>query len=297
MEAPAVALPGEVDPFGMAEFVAHKVEVRFSAAGQSEQTNHLVQGNGAVDHGVVAVLVHVGVHVRPGQAEDHRLVAHQRLIVGLHIGHGLLSGTAQAHTAPHLIDVPEFVLPLHRLDPHIRQSHTQPVVKADAAVRNGQAHAGHTGHILGDGDGLGVHLTDQLVGKLQIGHRLGVGVVGEILAVGGEVRTEGVVMVQHGGHAVKAEAVKMVLRHPEFQVGQQEVDNAGLAVVKALCSPRRMVALGAVVEELPCGAVEHVDALGGIPDGVGMHHVQQHPDAHGVRLVHQIFQVFRLSEP
>ena len=58
-----------------------------------------------------------------------------------------------------------------------------------------------------------------------------------------------------------------------------------------------MVALGAVVEELPCGAVEHVDALGGIPDGVGMHHVQQHPDAHGVRLVHQIFQVFRLSEP
>ena len=28
-----------------------------------------------------------------------------------------------------------------------------------------------------------------------------------------------------------------------------------------------------------------------------MHHVQQHPDAHGVCLVHQIFQVFRLSEP
>ena len=281
----------------MAEFVAHEVEVRFSAAGQGEQADHLVQGNGAVDYRVVAVLVHVGVHIRPGQTEDHRLVAHQRLVVGLHIGHGFLSGAAQAHAAPHLIDVPEFVLDLHRLDPHIRQSHAQPVIKADAAVRNGQAHAGHTGHILGNGDGLGVHLTDQLVGKLQIGHRIRIGVVGEILAVGGKVRSEGMVMVQHGGHAVEAEAVEMVLRHPEFQVGQQEVDNAGLAVVKALCPPGGMVALGAVVEELPSGAVKHIDAFGGIFDGVGMHYVQQHPNAHGMCLVHQVFQFLRPSEP
>ena len=50
-----------------------------------------------------------------------------------------------------------------------------------------------------------------------------------------------------------------------------------------------MVALRAVMEELPGGAVEQVDALQGVAHGVGMHHVQQHADAHFVGLVHQVF--------
>ena len=42
VEAPAVALPGEVDPFRVAELVAHEVQVCFAATGQSEQADHLM---------------------------------------------------------------------------------------------------------------------------------------------------------------------------------------------------------------------------------------------------------------
>ena len=37
---------------------------------------------------------------------------------------------------------------------------SQTVIKADAAIFDGQAHTGHTGHILGDGDGIGLYLPD-----------------------------------------------------------------------------------------------------------------------------------------
>ena len=123
------------------------------------------------------------------------------------------------------------------------------------------------------------------------------GIVGEIPGIVVEIRAQTVVVVEHGGDAVKPEAVKVVLGHPEFQVTQQEVEHAGLAVVEALGTPGGVVALGAVVEELPGGAVEHIDALSGIAHGVGVHHVQQDANAHGMGLVHQIFQVLGLAEP
>ena len=298
VEAPAVALPGKVDPFWVAEFVAHEVQVGLAAAGQGKEANHLVQGNGPVDDGVVGCLFHVRIHGRICQAEDQRLVANQCLVVALHIGHGVFTRAAHTHAAPHLEDVPVLIPPVpHSAHPHIGQAHAQPVVKADAAVCNGQTHAGHTGHILGNGHRHGVHLTNQLVCQLQIGDGLGVGIVGEVLVIGIEVRAQAVVMVEHGGHAVEAEAVEMVFGHPEFQVAQQEVDDAGLSVVEALGAPGGVVALGAVVEELPGGAVEHIDALGGVLHGVGVDHVQQHAQPHFVGLVYQVFQVLGLAEP
>ena len=112
-----------------------------------------------------------------------------------------------------------------------------------------------------------------------------------------KIGAQAVVVVQHGSHAVKPEAVKMVLRHPEFQVAQQEVEYAGLAVVKALGTPGRMISLGPVVEELPGSAVEHIDSLGGILHRVGVDHVQQYPDPHGMGSIDQVFQVLGLTEP
>ena len=297
VEAPAVAFSGEVDPFGMTEFVAHEVQIAFTAAGQGEQADDLVQSNSTVDGGIVAVLVHVGVHIGTGQTEDHGLVTHQSLVVGFHIGNGFLTGAAQAHIAPHLVDIPELILALDCFDPHIRQTHAQTVVKADTAIRNGQSHAGHTGHILGDGNGVGVHLTDQLVGQLQVGDCFRVGVVGEVLVVGVEVGTQTMVMVEHGGDTVETEAVEVVLGHPELQIAEQEVQNAGLAIVEALGAPGGVLALVAVMEELPGGAVEHIDALGSVLDSVGMDYVQQNPDAQLVSFVHQVLQVLGLAEP
>ena len=178
-----------------------------------------MQGNGTVNHGVVGGFIHVCIHGGVRQAEDHSLVTHQRLVVGFHIGHGIFTGTAQAHISPHLPDVPVLVLLfLHRLDPHIRETHAQAVIKADAAVGDGQTHAGHAGHIFRDGDGLGIDLTNQLVGQLQVGDGFCMGVVGKIFVVGVEISAKAMVVIEHGGHAVEPEAVEMVLRHPELQV-------------------------------------------------------------------------------
>ena len=75
------------------------------------------------------------------------------------------------------------------------------------------------------------------------------------------------------------------------------MENAGLAVIEALGAPGRMLTLFAVMEELPDSAVEHIDALGGVLDGVGVDQVQQDPDAHRVGLVDQILQVLGFAEP
>ena len=138
MEAPVVALPGEIDPFGMAKFIAHKVQIALTAAGQCKQADHLMEGNGPVDNRIMARLVHIRVHIGIRQSEDHGLIAYQRLIVALHIGDGFLSGSAQAHIAPHFADLPILVpLFLDGFDPHIRQTHAQPVIEANAAILNG----------------------------------------------------------------------------------------------------------------------------------------------------------------
>ena len=298
METPAVALPGEVDPFRVAELIAHKVQVGLAATSQGEEPRHLVQGNGPVDNRIVRGLIHVRIHGGIRQTENQGFVAHQRLVVAFHIGHCILSGAAHTHAAPHTKDVPVFVTQVpYGVNPHIRQPHTQPIVESDAAISNGQAHTGHARHIFGNGHGHRIHLTDHLVGQLQIGDGLCMGIVGEILVIGVEVRAQAVVVVEHGGDTIEAEAVKVVLGHPEFQIAQQEVDDAGLAVIKALGVPGRVIAFRAVVEELPSGAVEHIDALGGVLYGVGVHNVQQDSQAHLMGLIHQVFQIIRLSEP
>ena len=78
------------------------------------------------------------------------------------------------------------------------------------------------------------------------------------------------IVVQHGGHAVEPEAVEMVLLQPELQIGQQEVQYTGSAVVKTFGTPGRMLALFTIVEELPGGAVKHIDAFCGILDRAQM---------------------------
>ena len=140
-------------------------------------------------------------------------------------------------------------------------------------------------------------MADQLIGQLQISNGLHMGIVGKILVIGIKIRAQAVVMVEHGGNAVKAESVEVILRHPEFQVGQQEVDDLGFAVIKALGTPGGMITLAASVEKLVFGAIEHIDALDGIFDSVRVNHIQQNPDAHFMGLVYQILQILRLTEP
>ena len=89
---------------------------------------------------------------------------------------------------------------------------------ADAALLQGQTHARHTGHIFGDGDRARIHFADELVGQLQIGDRLDVRIIGEVLVVRIEVHTQAVIMIEHARHTIEAETVKMIFRHPELEV-------------------------------------------------------------------------------
>jgi len=295
---PAVALPGEVDPFRVAELIAHKGQVAFAAQTHSQQPDHFVQGHTPVDDGILAVYFHAPVHFLVAQAEHNGLVANQRLIVGLAVADDLFFGTAGSQFVVNMPQIPMFVGNfLQQADPKIRRTHSQPVVKADAAVFDRQTQARHCGHILGDQNGVGVNFPGQSGGQLEIGDRLQVGVHRKILAVVGKGRTQTVVQIEHGGDTVEPETVKVVLLQPEFQVGQQKVDHFVFAVVETFCAPGRVVALGRIVEELVGRAVKFVNALPGVPAGVGMDHIQKHGDAHIVGGVDKVFQVLGPAEP
>ena len=156
-----------------------------------------------------------------------------------------------------------------QLDPVVGDAHGEAVGEADAALADGPAEARHAGHVLGDGDGAGFELVDELRGELQIENRVLVGVAAEVVVV----TAEGLVaarVIEHRGHAVETEAVEAELLEPVADVGQQELADFRPAVVEALGVPRRMVAAFALVEILVAGAVEVVEALGEVFDGVGM---------------------------
>ena len=83
--APSVTFTWEINPFRMPPFIAHEVKISAIDSGQSDQTYHLVERHSAGHGGILVVTAHVPVHGRVHQTENHRLVAHQRLIVALDV--------------------------------------------------------------------------------------------------------------------------------------------------------------------------------------------------------------------
>ena len=104
------------------------------------------------------------------------------------------------------------------------------------------------------------------------------------------------IQIEHGRDAIKTEAVEMVFLQPEFQIAQKEVNHFRLAVIEALGAPGGMITPTALMEELIGGAVEEVDALQSVADGVGVNNIQQDTNAHAVGLVDEIHQIFRCAE-
>eukprot|EP00951_Prasinocladus_malaysianus_P043456 scaffold542677_cov46-Prasinocladus_malaysianus.AAC.1 len=105
--------PREIDPFRVAEFIAHEVEVALAAQGSSEESDHLVQGNAAVNdrtgwtkarssHEVIHVLVH--------EPESDSFVSDQSLIVTLSVAHTCLSIAAVGHGVANVAHVPSPVV-------------------------------------------------------------------------------------------------------------------------------------------------------------------------------------------
>ena len=138
---------------------------------------------------------------------------------------------------------------------------------------------------------------NQLVGQLEVGDGVHVGVQAEVLVVAGEAGAQTVILIDHGGHAVEAEAVEVVLLLPELQVGQQEVEHLHPAVIEQLRAPGGMPAALSGQEVLVVGAVQLVQTLAGVRAGVGVHHVQQYEQVQLVGLVDEILQILRIAVP
>mmetsp|Transcript_11978 Transcript_11978/g.25167 ORF Transcript_11978/g.25167 Transcript_11978/m.25167 type:complete len:437 (+) Transcript_11978:306-1616(+) len=294
-EAIAVGLAGEVDPVRVAELVPHEGEVPPPADAHGEQADHLVQRDAAVDavgggperaHAVV----HVGVH----EPEGNRLGPHQRLVVALGVPDGRLERAAVLHAEHQVAHVPAVVVDplLHHLHPLVGDGHLQAVVEPDAALDHGAAEGGHAGHVLGDGDALRVERVQHVVGEHEVRHALHVGVHSEVLpVVARELVLQTVVGVHHGGDAVEAEAVELVLLHPPTQIGQKEAHGLILAIVEAAAVPHPVITLRTRVEKVAIGAIEHVDPVGGVAGGMAVHNVHEHDQAIRVSRVDEILEL------
>ena len=115
----------------------------------------------------------------------------------------------------------------------VRDIHLEAVVKAVAAVLHRHADARHTAHLLGDGDGIGVDLVDQLIGESEVHNRIAILPAIVVVGVGAEGLTETMIEVKHRGDAIEAEAVEVEALKPVLTIGEEEVEHLVFSVVKA----------------------------------------------------------------
>ncbi|KAI3492991.1 hypothetical protein L1887_42366 [Cichorium endivia] len=300
VERVAVALAREVEPLGVTELVADKVEVALAAERMCDETDHLVVRQAAVDDGgALGEVRHIGVHLLVHEPEGKRLVADERLVVRLGIGDRLFQMTSVGEREADVAKVPVLVrLFLEQLDPHVWHGHREAVVEANTALRDGSAQRRHARDVLGDGDGVGVVLVDHVVGEHEVGDGLDVDGRAKVLVVAAaESGADAVVRVEHGGDAVEAETIESVLLHPEEAVAEQEAQHLVVAIVEQARVPELVPALGALVEVEVVGAVKHVEAVEHILARVRVDNVEEYGDTHGMRNVDELLEVLGVAVP
>ena len=104
------------------------------------------------------------------------------------------------------------------------------------------------------------------------------------------------VPVNHGGYAVKAETVYVVLLHPVFDVGKEEIAGGVLAVVEAPGAPSRVVSLRACVEVKVIRAVKKGQAFVRVLDAMAVDDVHDYGNALAVGVVYQCLEFIRGAE-
>lgn len=90
---PAVSLTRKIDPFGVAEFISHEVEVTAVDSREGYQPYHFMQGHASIYDQIGISFAHVPVHDVVDEPEDNGFIADQCLVVALGIIDGLFIGT------------------------------------------------------------------------------------------------------------------------------------------------------------------------------------------------------------
>ena len=76
------------------------------------------------------------------------------------------------------------------------------------------------------------------------------------------------VLVQHAGHTIEPEPVKLVLLHPESQVAKQKAQYLMVTVVKQSAVPKLVGTLWSTMEVLMIRPVELVESIQYVLGGV-----------------------------
>lgn len=98
-------------------------------------------------------------------------------------------------------------------------------------------------------------------------------------------------MVEHACDAIEAEAVKLILVHPEPQVAEQEPHHLVVTIIKESAVPQIVATSAAFVEILVIRSIEVIQAIEDVLGSMAMHDVEQHSEAHSVGRVDKFLEV------
>ena len=304
----------------MTKFVSFKVKIPLASKAVGQEANHLVESHSTVnDRGEWGQIGHVCVELCIAKMHHYGLVANQprsvirnvslrgvlsshlRLVVALAVGNRLLTVPSVCERPANATNIPVFVLGLFEdLDPHIRNGHGQPVIEADTTEREGETQSRHAGHILGDGDDLGVQPMKHLVSQHQIHNAFLIDLGAKVLVISsGEapvgllvtctpsiaweekyvhsdnLRSDTVMCIEHACYTIEAESVELIFIHPETQVAEKEAEHFMVPVVKKPTVPQLMAALASLMEVLVIRAIKLVQAIEDILGSMAMDHVKK----------------------
>ena len=256
-----------------------------------------MKGDSPVDYEIFRIHVHGCVHLFVYQSEDKGLVSYQRLIVTFGITDGFLVRPFVGQFPPYFSHAPLFIgLFFNPLDPVVSDSHGHTEVKSKSTGLERCRESCHTAHIFSYRNRVRINLFHEHGSERKISHGILVHPGIEIIIISDEVLAEPVVPIQHAGHSIEAEAVEVILLHPEFAVRQQEIFGLVLSVIEASGPPCRMVSLRSAVEIQVIATIEKTKSFCLIINAMRMDNIHHYRDSHSMCIIHEMLELFRSSE-
>ena len=260
------------------------------------QSDHFVQSHTAIDDQVLRAAIHIGVHLLVHQSESNRLIAHHSLVVALGVCHRAYIGQAVGHNLPNLPHIPLLIgYLLQEFDPKVGDSHTQTIVESDTAIVDLLAHTRHTAHVLGNGYSRRAEVVNQSVGESEVCNCRSIDRFVEELLARIELGVT-VVVIEHRGHAVETETVKVELVEPIFEIREQEVLHLGFRIIENHRIPIFLVACLASGRVVVVATVQFAQTLVEVLDIVSVNDVHNHSQSHRVSRANQLLQFLGCAE-